>query len=176
MLPNLGEKALYNKLKLDEPWDSAHNKPLLSKMPKVFEMPGVKAPPNMTFFQIFEGAGTLSSPQAKARYPVSFTDGTSNTILIVEAAEPVHWAAPGDIPYSPRVSPLKQIGRHYGKFTLAGIADGSIHRVPAGVTEQTLRNAITPADGEVLGSDWNGDEIDKDKGPRRDFSKDRKRD
>ncbi len=173
MLPNLGEGDLYRKLKLDEPWDSKHNKPLLSKMPKAFALPGVKAPENMTFFQIFEGAGTLSAPNRMARYPVSFTDGTSNTILIVEAAEPVHWAAPGDIAYSARVSPLKQIGRHYAKSGLCVTADGAVHSLSAKLSEETLRAAITPAGNEVLGSDWD-DEIDKDKGPRRDFGKDKK--
>jgi hypothetical protein len=177
ILPYLGEKELYNKLKLDEPWDSEHNKPLLARMPKVFEMPGVKAAEGMTYFQIFEGAGTMASPQRGARYPTSFTDGTSQTILIVEAAEPVHWAAPKDIDYSARLSPLKQIGRHYGKFTLAVMADCSVHRIPAGVSEETMRAAITPAAGDILGSDWDEESRggDKDK-VRRDFGKDKDKD
>jgi hypothetical protein len=33
LLPYLGEQALYNQFKRDEPWDSPHNRKLLSKMP-----------------------------------------------------------------------------------------------------------------------------------------------
>src|SRR4051794_3818491 len=36
LLPFLDEQALYEQFKLDEPWDSPNNKPLLSRMPKVF--------------------------------------------------------------------------------------------------------------------------------------------
>jgi hypothetical protein len=41
LLPYLEEGALYKQLKLDEPWDSKHNKKLLEKMPKVFASPRV---------------------------------------------------------------------------------------------------------------------------------------
>ena len=33
LLPYLGEEALFNEFKLDEPWDSLHNKRLLKKLP-----------------------------------------------------------------------------------------------------------------------------------------------
>ena len=39
ILPFLGEQALYAKFKLDEPWDSPANKPLLGEMPAVFACP-----------------------------------------------------------------------------------------------------------------------------------------
>src|SRR5262249_50676803 len=35
----MGEKPLYKELKLDEPWDSEHNKKLIAKMPIVFANP-----------------------------------------------------------------------------------------------------------------------------------------
>jgi hypothetical protein len=158
ILPQIGEEELYKKLKLNEPWDSPHNKPLLAKMPKVFEMPGIKAPEGMTYFQVFTGENTPFPEKGSSRFPASITDGTSQTIFIVEAAEPIHWAAPGDIKYSPRVSPLKQIGRHYGTGTLAAMGDGSVHLIPAAVTEATLRAAITPSADDVLGDDWGGEE------------------
>jgi Protein of unknown function (DUF1559) len=161
LLPYLDQAPLYNQLKLDEPWDSEHNKPLLAKAPKVFQLPGVKADEGMTYYQIFSGAGILSEKNRPVRYPVSFTDGTSLTILIAESAEPVHWAAPKDIPYSEKVSPLKQIGKHHGKGTLVSMADGSVRMVPATVTERDFRAAITPSGGEVIGPSF-GEEDDED--------------
>ena len=39
LLPQLGQQALYDQYRFDEPWDRAHNKQLLSKMPAVFRSP-----------------------------------------------------------------------------------------------------------------------------------------
>ena len=36
ILPDLGQKALYDKFHLDEPWDSEHNLTLLDQMPDVY--------------------------------------------------------------------------------------------------------------------------------------------
>jgi hypothetical protein len=186
ILPYVDEAPLYKKLKLDEPWDSEHNKPLLAKTPKVFQMPGVKAAEGMTFFQVFTGMDTPFPERMPARFPASFLDGISQTVMIIEAAEPVQWAAPRDIPYSARVSPLKQIGKHYGKGTLVAMADGSVRMLPATVTERDLRAAITPAGGEILGDSFYGEEENpfgggrkersiKDKAPRDRIEKDKPR-
>jgi hypothetical protein len=178
ILPYIDELALYKKLKLDEPWDSEHNKPLLAKTPKAFQLPGVKTEEGMTFFQVFTGMNTPFPDRFPTRFPASFTDGTSNTILVIEAAEPVHWAAPKDLPYSARVSPKKQIGKHFGKGTLVTMCDGSVRMIPATVTEEDLRAAITPNGGEVIGNSFYGDDEEnpfgggrkeksyKDKAPR----------
>ncbi len=156
ILPYIGERELYEKLKLDEPWDSPHNKPLLAKTPEIYKMPGVKMEEGTTFFQVFEGSGTLTSNKQRVRYPNSFVNGTSQTILIIEGANAVNWAAPGDIPYSEPVSPLTQIGRHLGPFTLCVMASAEIRPIEA-VEESRLRRAILrdppkdPWEGE---GDW----------------------
>jgi Protein of unknown function (DUF1559) len=41
LLPYFGEKALYEKFKLGEPWDGRNNLALLEEMPQVFESPRV---------------------------------------------------------------------------------------------------------------------------------------
>ena len=43
ILPYLEQEALYKEFKLDEPWNSPHNRRLIAKMPKVFAMPGSPA-------------------------------------------------------------------------------------------------------------------------------------
>lgn len=54
LLPYLGERQLYEQFKLSEPWDSPHNKKLLSKMPAVYAPPGFKTrEPFSTFYQVF---------------------------------------------------------------------------------------------------------------------------
>ena len=156
MLPYIGQRPLYEKLKLDEPWDSPHNRPLLAKMPAEFEMPGVKAPEGETYFQVFDGASTPLSFQWKARYPASFVSDLGQRILIVEAATSVPWAAPMDIPYSPEKPPLAGVGKHFGKKTLVGLADGkALFFDLETIKEKSLRWCIdlkAPVPGN--GDDW----------------------
>ncbi len=40
ILPFLEQDALYKQFHLDEPWDSAHNKTLIARMPPVYRSPG----------------------------------------------------------------------------------------------------------------------------------------
>ena len=62
ILPYIDQAALYNRFKLDEPWDSDHNKKLIPLMPKVFApVNGVKSPKGQTFYQIFQGASGAST-------------------------------------------------------------------------------------------------------------------
>jgi hypothetical protein len=37
LLPYLDQEALYREFRLDEPWDSAHNRKLIAKMPQVYQ-------------------------------------------------------------------------------------------------------------------------------------------
>lgn len=156
VLPYLGaqEKALYDKIRRTEPWDSQFNRQFHNQMPRVFEVPYAAAPAGQTFLQGFSGPGTPFPGKQGIRYPAAFTDGTSNTVLIVEANQAVPWMAPRDIAYSAQVSPLLQIGHHLAGGTLVGMADGSVRMVPRTVSEATWRAVITPSGGEVLGADW----------------------
>ncbi len=149
LLPYLGHSALYRQLRLDEPWDSAHNRPLLANMPKVFEMPGVVSAPGTTVYQVFAGEGTPFPGGGKVvRYPAGFPDGTANTLLIVEGAMPVNWASPGDIYVSPDIELKKRLGKRSGGGTVAAFADGSVRILPGTISEALLRAYVTPAGGE----------------------------
>jgi hypothetical protein len=90
-----------------------------------------------------------------SRFPASFPDGIANTILIIEAADPVPWTKPDELGYDPN-KPLPRLGGHFWQGTNAAMAD--MHavtlRIGRGLSEQTLRNAIDPNDGQPLGSDW----------------------
>ena len=80
---------------------------------------------------------------------VSITDGTSNTILVVEAAEAVPWAKPDDLPYD-GVMPLPRLGGPGGRF-LAGFGDGSVRTLRRDRIDETqLRALITIQGGEVV--------------------------
>jgi hypothetical protein len=156
ILPYLGpqEKALFNRIRRNEPWNSAYNQQFHNQMPKVFEVPYLFAGPGQTYTQVFTGPNTPFVNNRGPRMAASFPDGTSNTILVAEAAQSVPWMAPQDINYNPQGSPRSQLGRGSGQGPLVALADGSVRTIAAKVSDQTLHAAITPAGGELLGPDW----------------------
>ncbi len=150
LLPYLEENKLFQQLKRDEPWNSKTNQSLLANMPKVFRTPEVNGP-GLTAYQVFSGEETpFPTGQKSIRWPIGFRDGTSNTLLIVEGAMPVHWASPGDIFVAPEVNLRARLGKRTNGGTAAVFADGATRILPANITEKLLRALVTPAGDEVV--------------------------
>ncbi len=162
ILPWLQRADLYNRLKLDEPWDSPHNKNLAAETPPCYTDPGATDPPGTTRYQAFVGPGTAF--EREGLMLKDFPDGASQTILIVEAATPVPWAKPVDLVYDPK-APLPSLGVGFTKPRMflcyetsrtpafhAGFADGSLRFLRSTIPESTLRALITRNGGEAI--DW----------------------
>jgi prepilin-type processing-associated H-X9-DG protein len=152
ILPYLDEDNLYKQFKLDEPWDSPHNKKLLPRIPKFYQpVRGPSKVPGGTYYQAFVGKGAAFELELKLR-PADFTDGTSNTLMVVEAATPVPWTKPEDLPYVEGQA-LPALGGQFGGNFNALFADGSVSFLSRDVDRDTLRAAITRNGGEVLDHD-----------------------
>jgi hypothetical protein len=150
LLPYLDEHTLYNHFQLDEPWDSPHNLDLLRYMPDTFAPPGLELEdPNGTFYQVFVGPGAVFDPgRKKAVSLASVTDGSAHTLLIVEAAEPVPWTKPVDLPFAADQSLPKLGGIFFGGFN-AAFCDSRVRFLPGTLQddEPTLRALIGMNDG-----------------------------
>jgi prepilin-type processing-associated H-X9-DG protein len=153
ILPYIEQDALYREFHLDEPWDSEHNKKLLARMPKIYEMPGSPKGTTDTFYQCFVGPGAFFEGKKGVKFPADFTDGTSNTIMCVEAAKGVPWTKPEDLPFDPEKELPKLGGQFPGGFNVS-MCDGSVHFLNNKISKETLKAAITRNGGEVLGSDF----------------------
>jgi hypothetical protein len=98
LLPFLGEGALHQEYRFDEPWDSPHNRALASRTPKPYlsNSPRVRREGN-TGFVVITGQGTAFPPGKTVRLR-DILDGTSNTIIVVNwpGAE-IAWSAPVDL-------------------------------------------------------------------------------
>jgi prepilin-type processing-associated H-X9-DG protein len=148
LLPYLEQDNLYRQFKLDEAWDGPHNKGLLAQMPKVFADPAVESKDPMTVYQAFVGPGAFF--EDKKGLPINeITDGTSNTLMIVEAANPVSWTKPQDLPYDPN-QPLPKLGGHRPGGFNAAFCDGSVRFLRQNIKESLLRDLITRNGGEVI--------------------------
>jgi RNA polymerase sigma factor (sigma-70 family) len=148
LLPYLDQDFLYSQFKLDEPWDSEHNRALIKHMPRVY---GNAVGQPGTFVKGFSGPGAAFEPGKKLRLPQDFPDGTSNTILVVEAGPAIPWTKPEDLPYDPK-KPLPVMDGPYQDRLIAMTADGAIHHMRWNLGEVAYRTLIERADGHVI--DW----------------------
>ena len=155
ILPFIEQDTLYKKFRLDEPWDSPHNLALLPEMPKMYGRYDGRSTrePYTTFYQVFVGEGAAFDGPRGMKLSEDFPDGTSNTILMVEAGEAVPWTKPEDLPYA-RDEPLPSLGGLFVNTIRTALADGSVHFFKRETSEETIRAAITRNGGDSLGPDW----------------------
>jgi hypothetical protein len=148
ILPYIEQTTLYKQFKLDEPWDSEHNKKLLEIMPKVYAPVAGKTKPGMTYYQVFVGKNAPFDGTIGPRFPATFLDGTIRTFLVVEGGEAVPWTKPQDIPFDGKTVP--KLGGLFADGFHAAMADGTVRFVPRGADEKAIRAAITPRGGEFM--------------------------
>src|SRR5205823_2491720 len=107
-------------------------------------------------WQGFIGPGTTFEPiEGGLRLDRDFPDGTSNTILVVEANQHVPWSAPVDIPYGAGI-PLPALGERYPRRdwpfccpvpVIVAMVDGSVRIFSADISEEKMRALIVRNDG-----------------------------
>jgi hypothetical protein len=152
LLPYIEQTNLYNQFKLDEPWDSPHNKKLLAKMPSIFRSPfSRKAGEGKTVYLAPVNKDTAFSGRKGLTLPKDFPDGTANTILFVEAtdAHAVFWTKPEDLQYNPK-DPLKGLATKQRPAFLAAFADGSSRVIPVKIGLDNIRGMFTRNGGEAI--------------------------
>jgi hypothetical protein len=149
LLPFLGGEELYRQFRLNESWDSPHNRQLLKRMPPVYGPAGAK--PGSTHFQVFVGPNA-GFEKHRGLHFADIADGLSNTILIVNAGNAVPWTKPEDLTYDPD-QPLPELGDESAEGIQAVGFDGAFHMLKRNIEEPILRALITRNGGEVIDFD-----------------------
>ncbi|MFO0965091.1 MAG: protein kinase [Gemmataceae bacterium] len=141
LLPFLGQEDLYRQFKLDEPWDSPHNRELVAKIPAVFSLGRTDG---KTTLLVPVGAETIF-PGGKGVNLLEITRGASNTVLILQADDDhrVIWSKPDDWPYNP-YQPAQGLGENFW----VARPDGAVFRLSSKMPTSTLRQILTRA-GDV---------------------------
>jgi hypothetical protein len=152
LLPYIDQDPLYKRFKLDEPWDSPKNLPLLDQMPQCYRDPSDPLG-TMTHYRVFVGKNTCFEPGIKVMM-ARVSDGTSNTLLAVESSDAVPWTKPEEIDYQPG-GPLPALGLPKSDFVMVLMVDGSVRLVnKKKCSTASWHNAIQINDGQVLGADF----------------------
>lgn len=139
LLPFLEQDELFQKIRLNEPWDSAWNRQFHDQMPPIFRNPEIRdwnqkalASGQTTFCVIF-GADAPFPEDGPGPREEDFQDRASETILIAESA-PGCWMDPNhDIRREDAIRGVNQVPnglrthRKYDrKICDLGMADGSV--------------------------------------------------
>jgi prepilin-type processing-associated H-X9-DG protein len=157
ILPFLDQQALYDQFHLDEPWDSAHNRALIAKMPATLRCPDendAAAREGKTRYLAPRSADTIM----RGAEPVGLrdiTDGTSNTIFVLDAGEDraVEWTKPADWEFDPDPAVQTIFTSHEPNGTNMAFADGAVRFISVTIPAATLRAIFTRAGGEVINAD-----------------------
>ena len=148
ILPYVEQSDLYKEFKLDEAWDSDHNKKLIAKMPNIYAQPGVKGDDGKTHYRVFTGNGAVFDLVQQTKIQ-DIADGTSNTIMVVETAETTIWTKPDDIEYDDKL-PIEKLLLYKEGRTTVSFCDGSVRSIKKGIADKTWHLLIQRSDGQVI--------------------------
>jgi hypothetical protein len=159
ILPYCEQQELYAQFHLDEPWDSEHNRALLSKMPELYGDPASPdlAAAGRTTYLVPVGDGMIfNGPEGTKIRDIK--DGTSNTVLVVEVTpdQAVEWTKPADWEVD-LGDPLKGVrrgpGERRGDVFAAAFCDGSVRMLSNAIDASVLKSLLTIAGKETIPAD-----------------------
>lgn len=144
ILPYLGRNDLYKKYRFDEPWDSEANKQLVPLIPTIYKHPD-DIREGMASYFVAVGDRTIFSDEVGIDLR-DIQDGTSKTLLVLEAKRDIPWTKPEDV--SDDVKP-KELGWHPGIFN-ASRADGSVQTYNQELDQDVFELLLDRADGTPI--------------------------
>ena len=160
ILPYIEQQMLYEQYNFDEPWDSPANLALAGMMPSVFRCPSDEGNDGtQTSYAVIVGPDTVF-PGAESISIAHIRDGTSNTLLVVEASgSGINWLEPRDLDaeevnlFGVNSGNVGGIQSSHEGCANAAFCDGSVHTLSESIDPETLRRLINANDGMVVDTD-----------------------
>lgn len=144
LLPYLDQQALYDKYRMNEPWDSEHNRKVAETIVPVFNNPNSIKPTNTSYFVVV-GPGTAFGTKKGVSFN-EISDGTSKTIAVVEAKRNIPWTKPEDLTFDGEKLPTFG-GFHKGGY-FVGLCDGKVEFLSELTAKDHLKNLLLIEDGQ----------------------------
>ncbi|HUG89295.1 MAG TPA: DUF1559 domain-containing protein, partial [Planctomycetaceae bacterium] len=155
ILPFIDQARLYEQYRFDEPWDSPHNKQILEQMPATYRHPDAPAgSTHSSYFGLVGEETIFTGKQAtrnEAGVPIrEILDGTSNTLMVVEAQRDIPWTKPEDIPVFDPDKRLPALGGYTPGGFQALFCDGATRFISEMIDAAVLKALLTCAGGEPV--------------------------
>lgn len=167
VLPYLGHQDLFDEYKFDEPWDSEANSKVLKQMPDAFKSPSSPNGSTETGYVGIAGKRAVLGIDKPKGFK-NFTDGSSNSICVIESKAGIPWTKPEDLvidsleweSQAQFEKAFSDLGFLDKESACVGFADGSTHllnlkKVRSEVKQANQRapgwmNLFTIDDGQVV--------------------------
>jgi type II secretory pathway pseudopilin PulG len=151
LLPFMEQKPLYDQFDKTQAWDSPTNLPLAQQNLLVFMDPSAPKArvAGKTDFLFVTGKGTIFEPPPTGSNMASITDGTPNTMFMLEIKNSgINWAEPRDLDIS---QPMSLPPSNHPNVNLAVFYDGHTEAIKKQTPAQTIRALATCSSGETIG-------------------------
>jgi len=170
ILPYIEQEALYEQIRLDEPWDSEYNRQFHEAVPGIFlcrsnpqhnspdhsrreSAPYIPSLSGSTYSVVYGADAAFTGSQ-----PTEFEDmksGVSNTIVLVERRTPVNWMNPlSDITFETACRGINVdamgISSYHAGGVNAAFGNGSVRFVSDHIDLETLRALLTVGNNILL--------------------------
>ena len=149
ILPFVEQPELYHRFRLDEPWDSPHNLPLMSEMPDIYfdhSSRSLSVDDGKTHYLGVVGPRSAFSGGRTAVALDSISDGPAQTLLVVQVDDQhaVEWTKPVDYDAEQHAAnPFAGIGSLHPGVFLGAFADGHGQALPIDFDPAKLRGLMT---------------------------------
>jgi hypothetical protein len=147
ILPYIGGEKLFKLFRLDEPWDSPHNRQLLKYRPAMFGVIDSKAPETHTTILATRGQNAILADAT----PVSvsdITDPRDSVFLIAEVKSDraIEWTRPDDLD-GQAINEIKDwLNARDGK-AYVGFSNMTVRAIPADTPPEEWQKGINASDG-----------------------------
>lgn len=149
LLPYLGQSELYDKIRLDEPWDSKHNRQFHENAVPFYQCPSEALGRHETTYSVVVGPDTPFQA-GEGKKLAEFGRNSANMILVVERKQIASWMDPTrDLPqataeegFTGREGGGLGIGSQHPGGANFGHADGSIQFLPETIEPELFRQLL----------------------------------
>ena len=152
ILPFIEQDALYRQFKLDEPWNSRHNRALMNQMPITYTHPNYQFGERTVYLATVAEEGNMKSAFGNwLTRPRDITDGEAQTVMLAEVAPAKAriWTQPDDVEIDLSDVP-GSLGFGPGDTINLLFCDGRIQEVPSDLMAATWRSLILRNDGQPI--------------------------
>ena len=141
ILPFIEREELFQKYRLNEPWDSEHNRQLLPLAPNCMRSP--IAPPDSVNTSYFALVGKGTAFGDSKGISIDETPGRlRQTVILIETNRDIPWTKPDDIEFTLNAE-LPRLGGIHPKLFWTVFGDGALRGFPLDFAPEKLRAAFT---------------------------------